>query len=145
MGMLDQYGKFDENKVVTATGDTPSTNIYDSGSIASSDFGLSDEVWINAICTSKATSGGAATVQAVLQHSDDSTTWADALSGMAVPVASVGAGTVLMQAKAPVGLKRYTRIVWRVGAAALTGGKFSAFVSKDVQNNVQRPSGFTVK
>ena len=35
-------------------------------------------------------------------------------------------------------------IVYRIGTAALTAGKFDAFVSMDVQRNIARPSGFTV-
>ena len=145
MGMIDNYGKFAIDQAITATGDTVSTNIYDSGSIHSADIGLNDELWINAVCSEKVTSGGAATVQAVLQTSDDSTTWVDALAGQTIPVAQLDTGTALLQAKVPVGLKRYTRIAWRVGTAALTAGTFSAFFSKDVQNNIARPSGFKVE
>ena len=61
-----------------------------------------------------------------------------------LPVASVKQGAVLLQACPPLGLRRYTRIVYRVGTAALTAGKFDAFVSIDVQRNIARPSGFTV-
>jgi len=67
-----------------------------------------------------------------------------ALVGAVLPVASVKQGAVLLQACPPLGLRRYTRIVYRVGTAALTAGKFDAFVSIDVQRNIARPSGFTV-
>lgn len=144
MGMLDSQTKFSVAQAVTSTGDTASTNIYDSGSAESSDIGLNDELWINVICNTTATSGGSATVQAVLQDSADNSTFADALVGAVLPVASVKQGTVLLQACPPLGLRRYLRVVYRVGTAALTAGKFDAFVSLDVQRNIARPSGFTV-
>lgn len=144
MGMLDVNTKLSAAQAVTSTGDTASTNIYDSGGAASSDIGLQQETWLNVVCSTTATSGGAATVQAVLQDSADASSWADALVGAAFPVASVVAGAVLLQTVPPVGLRRYTRVVYRVGTAALTAGKFEAFYSLDVQRNVSRPSGFTV-
>lgn len=144
MGMLDINTKFSAAQAVTSTGDTASTNVYDAGSAESSDIGLNDELWFNVICSTTATSGGSATVQAVLQDSADNSTFADALVGAVLPVASVKHGAVLLQACPPLGLRRYTRIVYRVGTAALTAGKFDAFVSIDVQRNIARPSGFTV-
>jgi len=144
MGMLDINTKFSAAQAVTSTGDTASTNVYDAGSAESSDIGLNDELWFNVICSTTATSGGSATVQAVLQDSADNSTFADALVGAVLPVASVKQGAVLLQACPPLGLRRYTRIVYRVGTAALTAGKFDAFVSLDVRRNIARPSGFTV-
>lgn len=144
MGMLDVNTKLSAAQAVTSTGDTASTNIYDNGSANASEIGLTEEIWLNVICSTTATSGGSATVQPVLQDSADNSTWADVLVGAALPVASVVAGTVLMQTKPPVGTRRYLRVVYRIGTAALTAGKFEAFFSMDVQRNVARPSGFTV-
>ena len=144
MGMLDLNTKYSIAQAVTSTGDTVSTNVYDAGSAASADIGLNDELWINVVCNTTATSGGSATVQAVLQDSADNSTFADVLAGPALPVASVTQGAVLLQACPPLGLRRYTRIAYRIGTAALTAGKFDAFISMDVQRNIARPSGFTV-
>ena len=144
MGMLDLNTKYSIAQAVTSTGDTASTNVYDAGSAESADIGLNDELWINVTCNTTATSGGSATVQAVLQDSADNSTFADALVGAVFPVASVKQGVALLQACPPLGLRRYTRIVYRVGTAALTAGKFDAFMSMDVQRKIARPSGFTV-
>lgn len=144
MGMLDQNTKLATAQAVTNMGDTPSTNTYDAGSAHAADIGLADFVWLEATVDTKATSGGAATVAVVLQHSDDNATWADALTGTAVPVAQCTQGAALLQTKLPAGLKRYTRVVWRVGAAALTAGKFNAYYCMDVQRNISRPSAYTV-
>lgn len=144
MGMLDVNTKLSAAQAVTSTGDTASTNIYDNGSANASEVGLTEEIWLSVLCSTTATSGGSATVQAVLQDSADGSTWADVLAGAALPVASVVAGAVLLQTQPPVGTRRYLRVVYRVGTAALTAGKFEAYFGLDVQRNVARPSGFTV-
>lgn len=146
MGMLDNNTKLATNQAVTATGDTASSNVYDSGSAASSDIGLADELWLNCqVGTTAATSDGAATLTPVLQHSDDNGTYTDAMVGPQVALAALTAGAALWQTKLPVGLKRYIRVGWRVGTAALTAGTFTAFISIDLQRNIARPSGFSVQ
>lgn len=144
MGMLDVNTKLSAAQAVTSTGDTASTNVYDNGSANSSEIGLTEEIWLTVQCSTTATSSGLATVQAVLQDSDDGSTWADVLAGPALPVASVVAGAVLLQTQPPVGTRRYLRVAYRIGTAALTAGAFDAFFGLDVQRNVARPSGFTV-
>lgn len=145
MGMLDQSTKLATAQTVTAIGDTVSTNVYDFGSAPTADAALtSPYLWLNAQVATTATSGGAATVQAVLQDSADNATFADVLSGPVVALAALKAGAPLLIVQPPVGLRRYFRVAWRVAGAALTAGTFSAFVSMDVQCNVARPSGFSV-
>lgn len=145
MGMIDNYTKLASEQAVTSTGDTASTNVYDAGSVHTADIGAADEVWVNAVVGATAvTSAGSATVQAVLQDSADNSSWADVLAGPVVPKASCVAGAVLLQSCLPVGLRRYTRLVWRVGTAALTAGTFTGYYSLDIQRNIARPSGFTV-
>lgn len=146
MGMIDNYTKLATKQVVTATADTASTNVYDSGSAAASDIGLADELWLNCqVGDTAATSGGAATMTPVLQHSDDNVTFTDAMVGPTAALASLTPGAMLWQSKLPVGLKRYLRVAWRVGTAALTAGNFTAFISLDLQRNIARPSGFSVQ
>jgi hypothetical protein len=146
MGMLDSSLIFCEAQAVTATGDTPSTNVYDTGNAnGSGDAGETTEnLWINATCTTTATSGGSATVQPVLQNSPDNATWTDVVSGKALAVANVLASTVMLQVQPPPGMLRYWRVVWRVGTAVLTAGNFDAWASNTIAFNVSRNSGFTV-
>lgn len=145
MGMIDNSTKLASAQTVTSTGDTASTNVYDNRFANSSDISMTGEnLWINAVVDTTATSGGSATVQAVLQDSADNSTFSDVVSGAALAVANVTAGTVLLQLQPPTGMRRYFRIVWRVGTAALTAGKFTAYVSNTIQRNIARPSGFTV-
>lgn len=144
MGMIDVNTKLSAAQAVTSLGDTASTNIYDNGSANTAEVGLTGELWINVSVSTTATSGGSATVAAVLQDSADGSTWADVLVGSAVPVASLVAGASLLLTQPPVGTRRYLRVAYRVATAALTAGKFEAFFSLDAQKNVARPSGFTV-
>ncbi len=145
MGMIDSQLVFSEGQAVTSTGDTASTNSYDSGGANLGDSGQTGEnLWVQAICSTTATSGGSATVQAVLQDSADNSSFADVASTPALGVAAVNAGTTLMALQPPPGMRRYWRIVWRVGTAALTAGKFDAFISNTLQRNVSQPSGFAV-
>lgn len=145
MGMLDQETVLAEGQTVTATGDTPSTNVYSSPNAFEDGFGLTGEnLWVQAICSTTATSAGGATVQAVLQDSADGVTFADVVAGAAVAVANVVAGAVLLAVQPPPGMRQYFRLVWRVGTAALTAGKFDAFVTNTLQRNVAQPSGFVV-
>lgn len=148
MAMLDSNLIFCEGQAVTAMGDTPSTNVYDTGNAnGSGDGGLTSEnLWVIATCTTLATTGGSSTVQAVLQHSANNSTWTDAVIGPALP-ASAGqlpAGTVMLMLQPPPNMLEYWRIVWRVGTAVLTGGAFDAWLSNTVQDNVSRNSGFAV-
>lgn len=144
MGMLDQSTKLASAQAVTSTGDTASSNVYDAGNAASSDIGHIQGIYLNVQVDTAATSGGSATLTPVLQHSDDNSTFADAMVGPQVALAGLTAGAVLWQTKLPLNLKRYTRVVWRVGTAALTAGAFSAFYSLGVEHNIARPSGFSV-
>ena len=144
MGMLDSSTKFSAAQAVTSTGDTASTNTYDNGSAHSAELGLNENMWINVAVSTTATSGGAATMAPVLQDSADGSTWADALVGPTYALAALTAGAQLWLVKPPVGTRRYLRVVYRVATAALTAGKFEAYISLDAQRNVARPSGFTV-
>lgn len=145
MGMLDQSTKLATAQVVTTVGDTASTNAYDNGSAHSSDISMTGEnLWINAVIDTSVTSGGAATVQAVLQDSADGTSYADVVAGPVLALTDLKAGATLLQIQPPTGMRRYFRVAWRVGTAALTAGKFTAYVSNTIQRNIARPSGFTV-
>ena len=154
MGMLDQEIMFSDGQTVTAIGDTPSTNVYDTAAGTTAilnngqgDNGLTGEsLWLNVRSSSAVTSGGAATVQGVFQNSADNATWVDVLSGPAVPVASLGGPYDLLRVQPPVaafpGTLRYWRTVIRVTGAVLTGGTFDAYVSNTIQRNIPRASGF---
>ena len=143
MGMLDNELVFSDAQAVTAVGDDASTNVYDTGgSNGQGDAGQTGEnLWVNVLVNTTATSGGAATIQGVLQDSADNAAWADVVAGPAVAVANATAGTVLLQVQPPPGMLRYWRIVYRIGTAVLTAGAFDAYISNTIQRNIARQSG----
>lgn len=145
-GMLDSEVQFSAAQAVTANGDTASTNVYDSGGAnGQGDAGQTGEnLWVNVVVNTTATTGSAATVQAVLQDSADNVTFADVLAGAVNAIGAVVAGAVLLQLQPPPGMRRYWRVVYRIGTGTLTAGKFDAYVSNTIQRNVARPSGFSV-
>jgi hypothetical protein len=146
MGMLDSECVLASAEAATDhTTDTATTNIYDSGSANASDLSMTGEnLWIVAKVNTLATSGGSATIQAVLQDSADNVTYADALAGPVTAVAAATVGAILLVSPLPVGLRRYTRVVWRIGTADLTAGKFDAYYTNTIPRNIARPSGFSV-
>lgn len=143
MGMLDQEVIFSDAQAVTAIGDDASSNVYNTGGAnGQGDAGQTGEnLWVNVLVNTTATSSGAATIQAVLQDSADNVTFADVVAGAAVAVANATAGAVLLQVTPPPGMRQYWRVVYRVAAFALTAGKFDAFVSNTLERNIARPSG----
>jgi hypothetical protein len=144
MGYLDSEVVLSAAQAVTLVADDVSTNAYDSGQTFANAGMTGENLWVNVIVNTTATSGGSATVQAVLQDSADNVTYADFVAGAVFAVAAVLAGVVLLQITPPPGLRRYLRIVYRVGTAALTAGKFDAFISNTIQLNIAKPSGFSV-
>jgi hypothetical protein len=149
MGMLDSELVLSSAQAPTAVGDTPSTNVYDSGSAYSNaqncdESMVGENVYANVICNTVPTSGGAATIQAVLQDSPDNATWTDRLIGPSFGYAAVTKGLALLQTPSPMFTQRYQRIVYRIGTAVLTAGAFDAYFSNTIPRNIQRPTGFTV-
>lgn len=145
-GMLDAELQFSIAQAVTANGDTASTNVYDSGGAnGQGDSGQTGEnLWVNVVVNTTATTGSGATVQAVLQDSADNATFNDVVAGAVNAIGAVVAGAVLLQLQPPVGMRRYWRIAYRVGTGTLTAGKFDSYISNTIQRNVARPSGFSV-
>ncbi|HEV2133797.1 MAG TPA: hypothetical protein VGR47_05995 [Terracidiphilus sp.] len=145
MGMVDSELVFGEAQAVTSTGDTPSTNSYDTGGANLGPAGMTGEnLWVQGICSTTPTSSGGATIQAVLQDSADNSSFADVAVGPVLPYTAVAAGTQQLAIQPPPNMRRYWRVVWRIGTAALTAGKFDAFITNTYQNNVAQPSGFSV-
>lgn len=138
--ILDSLLKFSEAQAITSTGDTASTNAIDVGT---SDAGAGEELFLFVTTTEAVTSAGAATVQFVLQTSTDNSTFTDAVASSVIGKAALTAGATV-KLRLPVGLSRYNRVAYRVGTAALTAGKFSAFFAKDVPVQASYASGYTV-
>ena len=140
--ILDTQEVLSTAQAFTATGDTVSTNVIDTG--AAHDEGPGEEASLVVNCTQSVTSAGAPTVQFVLQTSPDNSAWADLAMSNAFLKAALLINTTVWVMRLPVGMKRYYRLVYRVAVTTLTAGAFSAFVVKDPQVQQYLPIGYAV-
>lgn len=140
---IDTQETFSEAQAVTATGDTASTNAYDTGAVH--DAGIGEPIFVFIRTDAAFTSGGAATMQFVLQDSADNSAWADVQTlSPVLALAALTVDTVQVRARLPIGLRRYLRIAYRVGTAVMTAGTVDAYLALDVPANRAYASGFTV-
>ncbi|KPU94704.1 hypothetical protein APR50_10500 [Variovorax paradoxus] len=141
--ILDNQAIYANAQAITSTGDTASTNSYDHGP-GNSGPGAGD-LWLVVKTNAAFTSGGAGTLQAVLQDSADNSSFTDVLVVTpALALAALGANKTIAQVRFPGNLRRYTRVAWRVGTAAMTAGTASAFVVLDTDIQQYLASGFKV-
>lgn len=138
---LDTLLKFSDEQAVTSTGDTASTNVVNAGT---GDAGAGENLFLFITVDEAVTSAGAATVQFVLQTDDNESfsSATDAMLSASIGKAALTAGATVKM-RLPVGLEKYLRVAYRVGTAALTAGKFSAFIAKDVPVETTYASGLT--
>tara|TARA_R110000868_G_scaffold411706_1_gene707765 strand:- start:7121 stop:7546 length:426 start_codon:yes stop_codon:yes gene_type:complete len=87
---------------------------------------------------------GAASLTVALQDSADNSTFATVVTGPAIAKASLVAGYELLRITLPKGLQRYIQVYYTATTNDFSGGTVDAFLALDRQNNVSRPSGFTV-
>lgn len=150
------WGMLDSELVLSAAqstsafnvGDNASTNVYDTGSAFANAQNAEaaqtgENLWVNVVCNTLFVGAGA-TIAAVLQSSPDNATWTDVVSSKAFTIASIAAGTVLLQVQPPPGTQRYWRTILRVATANLTAGAVDSYLSNTIQYSVNRPAGFSV-
>ena len=141
--ILDSQNQFSSAQAVTSVGDTVSTDVYDTG--AATDVGIGYDIYLYIRSVAAFTSGGAGTLQFVLQDSANNSAWADVQSlTPAKALATLTANTDQVRARLPIGLRRYLRVVYRVGTAAMTAGTVDANLVLDVQAQQYGASGFSV-
>ena len=84
------------------------------------------------------TTGSSATIQAVLQDaketsstSDTPTDWQDVLVGNVFTAANAAADVILLAERIPVKLRKFLRVVYRIGTGTMTAGAAIAFLTLD--------------
>lgn len=156
----------------TAIATTAFANVIDSGPLggqntqapvvnAGRDWGMGYPAWLYVLVIAAPTSGGAATIDIQLVTSAaaaltsptvmlDLTGGAVAYNaagvfpaGRAFRVAMPRAGMFVTTLN-PLGWKQFVGINWIVAGAVLTGGSVSAFLTRDIQDNVLYQAGFTL-
>lgn len=141
--ILDTQETFSEGQsIAAAAGDVVSTNVLDTGPASS---GQGENVYLYVKTVAAVTSGGAATVQVVLQDSADNSSWADVQTySPALALAALGANKTIAVGRLPVVLRRYIRVVYRIGTATTTAGSASAYLVKDIDAQQFLGTSFTV-
>lgn len=131
---IDQELLFSDAQAETTVAAHDSDNVIDLGA-AGRDIGVGEGLWLFASIKAAVLSAGAATVQFQLVTSDaadfsGSTVLYD--SG-AIGKASLTAGAIPVKVRIPLGFKRYVKMVYTIGTAALTAGSWTAGLVKDVE------------
>lgn len=139
---VDQNNVLSDAQALTAT--AASTKSIDTQT-ALRDIGGGEPIELVVLVkTALLASGGAANLTVALQDSADNSSFATVVSGPAVAKASLVAGYELLRVRLPAGLRRYIQVLYTADTNDFTSGTVDAFLTLDRQNNVARPSGFTV-
>lgn len=141
MSYIDQNLVLSDAQAVTAT--AVSTKSIDTIT-ALRNIGSGEPVEVLVSVGTAFTAGGAATMTVALQDSADNTTFADVLVSPAIAVASLAAGFEALRVRVPATTRRYIALNYTVATGPMTAGALTAVLELDRQDNVARPSGFTV-
>ena len=141
MPYVDQNLVLSDAQAVTST--AVSTKSIDFAT-ATRNMGAGEEIDLVIIVTTTCTAAGAATVQFALQDSTDNSSFNDVVVSPAIGKATLVAGYEAFRIVLPRALNRYIQVNYTVATGPLTAGNFTAYLTDDRQDNVARPSGFTV-
>ena len=124
--ILDKELVFSDAQDETTVADHTSDNIVDL-TVAGDAL---DSLWLEVGVHTAATSDGSATLTVALQTSVDEafTSPITLLTTAAIGKADLTKGAKLIQTRIPMGCKRYLRVLYTIGTAVLTGGKFNAYL-----------------
>ena len=136
--ILDKELQFSDSQAVTSTGSNASTNSVDMGH--SGNWAAGKQLYLHILVKETVTSGGAATVDFQLQGDDNSSfsSPANAITSGAIAKATLVEGHVIslpIPMQPAANIQRYNRVNYEVATAALTGGKFSSWISDQPQTN----------
>lgn len=124
--MIDDKWVFSHEQAVTSTGDTESDKYVDTG-IADPNSGGASPKWIN-ILVHTTVQGTSSTVAFSIVTSPDKSSWTKIWTSEAIPEADLVAGYGRSIALPPEHA-RYVKIVYTVGTAVLSAGKFHAYLA----------------
>ena len=141
MSYIDQNLVLSDAQAVTTT--AVSTKSIDTIT-ALRNIGSGEQIEVLVAVGTAFTAGGAATMTVALQDSADNTTFADVLVSPAIAVASLVAGFEALRVRVPATTRRYIALNYTVATGPMTAGALTAVLELDRQDNVARPSGFTV-
>lgn len=141
MSYVDNNAVLSDAQAVTTT--ASSTKSYDAGT-ALRNLGAGEELDLVVSVQTTCLAAGAATVTFSLDDSSDNSSFAVVVQGPAVGKATLVVGFEPLRITLPRTLQRYIQVTYTVATGPLTAGNFNAYITDDRQDNVARPSGFTV-
>lgn len=141
MSIVDNNLYMSDAQAVTAT--AASTKSLDFATALRS-IGSGEPIELVVQVVTAATAAGAATVVFSLDDSADNSTFAPVVQTPAIGKATLVAGYEALRIRLPAGLQRYIQVTYTVATGPLTAGTFNAYLELDRQDNVARPSGFSV-
>lgn len=141
MSIVDNNLYMSDAQVVTAT--AASTKSLDFATALRS-IGSGEPIELVIQVAVAATASGAATVVFSLDDSADNSSFTVVAQTPAIGKATLVAGYEAFRFRLPAGLQRYIQVTYTVATGPLTGGSFNAYLLLDRQDNVARPSGYTV-
>lgn len=126
MAVMDKKLEFSDAQAETTQATHDSTNVIDLG-VASP--GIDSKIRCKVRVNTTVTSDGSATVKASLQHSSNDSSYAVIADSAAHAKAALVEGFVMLDVSLPrQNLLRYLKVVYTIGTAALTAGKFDAWL-----------------
>lgn len=141
MSYVDNNLVMSDAQAVTAT--AASTKSIDFAT-ALRNVGSGQDVELVINVATAASSGTATTVTFALQDSSDNSTFGDVVASTAIAKTALTAGAEVLRIPLPRTLQRYVQVNYTVATGPLTAGAFTAYLTTHRQDNVARPSGFTV-
>lgn len=141
MSYIDQNLVLSDAQAVTVT--AVSTKSIDTNT-ALRNIGSGEPVEMLVAVGTTFTAAGAATMTVALQDSADNSTFTDVLVSPAIAVATLVAGFEALRVRVPATTRRYIALNYTVATGPMTAGALTAVLELDRQDNVARPSGFTV-
>jgi len=141
MPYVDNNLVLSDAQAVTAT--AASTKSVDFAT-ALRNVGAGQEIDLVVNVVTACSSSTATTVTFAIQDSADNSTFTDVVVSPAVSAASLTLGAEPFRTILPRTLRRYVQVNYTVTTGALAAGAFTAYLTEDRQDNVARPSGFTV-
>lgn len=150
--LLDTQNTFSDAQAVTST--AISANVYDTNAVAgpntTQDIGNGEDLYLVVQTQTACTDSGSDATLTITLESDSvvglsSSPTVHYSSGALAFATFSPAGTQLVAVRLPAGTyKRYLGVRYTVASGPLTAGAFDAFLTKDLQRNVNYASGFSV-
>lgn len=140
---LDQQLLFDDNaEHLTNEG---STNLVDLG--AARNIGVGESLYFVIVVDTALTDASSNSTMTITLETDDNSSFSSATTAQTIGTfeALAAAGTRLVAKLQPDAInERYLRVKYTVANGDLSTGKFTAFLTKDLQAYTSYPDGFTI-